>query len=385
MKLFVVNAGSSSLKFQLYNMPEEEVLVSGGIERLGQPNSFYTIKLNGKKDKVETPIKTHKDGVEIIVKALTERGIIKDVSEIKAVGHRFVHGASLYNKPTLVTDEVVEKAKTLIDFAPLHNPGCLMGIEACKFLNVPNVLVFDTAFHQTMPKVAYTYGIKKEDAEKYGIRRYGFHGLSHQYSAEEVAKRYGDVKLVNCHLGSGASICAINAGKSVDTSMGLTPLEGLVMSTRSGDIDPSIIGFICDKKGWTVSQTLSYLTNEGGLKGVCGSMDMRDVEAGAAAGDEDCKLALDMFVYRVAKYVGAYASVLGGVDVINFTAGIGERGPLERKMICDKLKYLGVEIDDAKNQAGEEEISTANSKVKVCVIPTDEEIIIARATYGLVK
>ena len=384
MKLFVVNAGSTTLKFQLYNMPEEEVLVSGGVERLGQQNSFYTIKLNGKKDKVEKFIKDHKEAVDVVVEELINRGVIKSASEIKAVGHRVVSGAYVYNKPTLVTDEVIETLKSLIDFAPLHIPGSLNGIEACKTLNVPNVLVFDTAFHATMPKVAYTYAIKKEDAEKFHIRRYGAHGMSHQYCAEEVAKRYGDVKLINCHLGGGASITAVENGVCKDTSMGQTPLEGLVMGTRSGDIDASIVGYLADKKGMTAGEVVSYLTNECGLKGICGSSDMRDVEGGRET-NEDCKLALDMFVYRVAKYVGAYASVLGGVDVINFTAGIGERGPLERKMVCDKLKYLGVEIDDAKNQAGEEEISTPSSKVKVCVIPTDEEIIIARATYGLVK
>lgn len=389
MKLFVINAGSSSLKFQLYDMPKGDVLASGNIERIGTSESFAVIKYSGKKEKVETLILDHKEGVDFILKALIERNIISSAKEIKAIGHRTVSAGSTYHTPTLVNDEVLEKLKDSIDFAPLHIPGTLKGVEACKELNVPNVLVFDTGFHFDMPEVASTYAIKKEDIEKYQIRRYGAHGLSHDYSAKQVEKLVGKkFKLINCHLGSGASICAIKDGQCQDTSMGLTPLEGLVMGTRCGDIDPSLISFLCDKKGMNVAEVTKYLTNECGIKGLCGSNDMRDVEEKYNE-SEDARLALDVFAYRVIKYVGAYSAVLNGVDVINFTAGIGEHSPIIRKMICDNLSYLGVELDEEKNDkafgGAIEEISTQNSKVKVFVIPADEEIVIANATYDLVK
>lgn len=389
MKLFVINAGSSTLKFQLYEMPKGDVLASGNIERIGTNESFAVIKYSGKKDKIQTLILDHKEGVDFVLKALIERNIISSAKQIKAIGHRTVSAGSTYHTPTLVTDEVIENLKDSIDFAPLHIPGTLKGVEACKELNVPNVLVFDTGFHFDMPKVASTYAIKKEDSEKFQIRRYGAHGLSHEYSAKQVEKLVGKkFKLINCHLGSGASICAIKDGKCQDTSMGLTPLEGLVMGTRCGDIDPSLVSFLCAKKGMNVDQITKYLTNECGIKGLFGSNDMRDVEDKYFE-DENAKLAQDIFVYRVVKYIGSYSAVLNGVDVINFTAGIGEHSPLTRKLVCDSLGYLGVELDQEKNNkafgGAIEEISTKNSKVKVFVIPADEEIVIAKATYDLVK
>lgn len=389
MKLLVINAGSSTLKFQIYKMPDAEILASGNIERIATKKSFFTLKTNEEKQRIDEYIANHKEGVNFAIKNLIKNNIIKDKSEIKAVGHRTVSGAYLYNQPTLVTDKVISDIKGIIDFAPLHLPGTLMGIEACQSLNVPNVLVFDTGFHSTIPKVAYTYALKKEDIEKYHIRKYGFHGQSHQYVTEEITKLFGtNLKLINCHLGSGASIAAIKNGKCQDTSMGLTPLEGLVMGTRCGDIDPSIVGYLAVKKGQTAEEVIKYLTNECGLKGLYGSADMRDVN-NAMSTNSDAKLAMDVFVYRIVKYIGSYVAVLNGVDIISFTAGIGEKDPLVRKLVCEKLTYLGVEIDEEKNAKafnnGVQEISKKGSKVKVMVVPTDEEIVIAKATYNKIN
>jgi len=390
MKILIVNAGSSSLKFQVVDMPSENVLVSGLFEVIGGDNGFVKYKLAGEKDKktINKPCKTHTDAVNMMVEILKNEKVILDASEIKAVGHRGINGGPKYINTTLLTDEIEKDFENYFEYAPLHNPPALMGVKAIrKVFKCPNYFVFDTAFHQTMPEKAYYYGISLEDQKKYGVRRYGFHGLSHKYVSEEATKMFGKGKTIVCHLGSGSSITAVDNGKSVDTTMGFTPLEGLMMCTRSGDIDPGAVLFLAKKKGMNHEEIVNYLQKQSGFKGVYGSADMRDVMDNMGK-DHVADLAFDMFVYRVIKYIGSYAAAMNGVDNIIFTAGIGERDKLTREKICDSLTYLGVEIDKEQNNKVFAElavISSKKSKVNVAVIPTNEEIVIAKEVFNAVK
>ena len=376
MNILVINCGSSSLKYQLINSETEGVLAKGLCERIGIDGMLTYQPEGGEKEKYEIAMPTHTEAINAVLAALTNEksGVIKSLSEVGAVGHRVVHGGEKFTSSCVINDESMKAIEECNDLAPLHNPANLIGIRACQELmpGVPMVAVFDTAFHQTMPGVAYTYGIPYEYYEKYKVRRYGFHGTSHSYvskrTAEIVGKPYDQMKIIVCHLGNGASISAVNCGKSVDTSMGLTPLEGLVMGTRSGDLDPAII--------------------ESGMLGISGvSSDGRDLEAAAESGNKRAQLALDVFDYRVIKYIGAYAAAMNGVDAIAFTAGIGENNIKMRKDVCSSLTYLGVKLDEEKNNVrGEERIISADdSKVQVLLVPTNEELAIARETLALVK
>ncbi len=395
MKILVINAGSSSLKYRLFEMDTEKVLAKGVADRIGIGNSF--VKHSGKKEVIiEKDLPTHEEAIKVVLSVLTdpEAGVINSAREISAVGHRVVAGGEYFTESALVTDETREKIKDIIELAPLHMPACLMGIDACKKVmpDIPHVLVFDTSFHSTMPDVAKLYGIDYEDYKELKIRRYGAHGISHQFISEEAAKIIGrkHFKLIVCHLGNGASLSAVENGKCIDTTMGFTPLEGLIMGTRSGDIDPSVVQYLAHKKGWDVSQVISYLNKNCGVKGISGvSSDFRDLTAAAAEGNERATLALDMFSYRVKKYVGAYAAAMDGVDMIAFTAGIGENTPEVRQRILDKMDYLGVKYDKALNEncpRGEVvRLSTKDSKVLVYIIPTNEELVIARETLRFAK
>ena len=396
MKVLVLNCGSSSLKYQLINMENESVLAKGLVERIGIEGSVLTHS-PADKDKVviEQPMQDHQVAVQLVLNALVDAntGVIADVKEISAVGHRVVHGGTI--SASIKIDEAVKQSiKDCFDLAPLHNPANLIGIEACEAImpGVPQVAVFDTAFHQTMPEKAYMYAIPNEYYEKYGVRRYGFHGTSHSFVSKKLYELTGlDVensKVIVCHLGNGASLSAIVNGKCVDTSMGLTPLEGLVMGTRSGDLDPSIVEFIANKENLTASQVLNILNKKSGVLGMSGgvSSDFRDLEAAAAEGNHLAQLALDGFVYRVVKYIGAYTAAMNGVDAIAFTAGLGENSASTRKRIVSYLGYLGAELDEEQNgiRGKENVVSTADSKVKLCVIPTNEELAIARETVALI-
>ena len=398
MKVLVINCGSSSLKYQLIDSQSEEVLAKGLCERIGIEGSSVTHQKAGEGKKTEAVLmKDHTDAVKVVIEKLTDpaEGVIASLKEIDAVGHRIVHGGEKFKGSVVIDDSVLEAIAECNDLAPLHNPANLIGIRACQELmpGVPMVAVFDTAFHQTMPDVAYTYGIPYEYYEKYKVRRYGFHGTSHSYvskrTAEIVGKPYDQMKIIVCHLGNGASISAVNCGKSVDTSMGLTPLEGLIMGTRSGDIDPAVVQFICNKEGKDVNEVLNILNKKSGVLGMSGgvSSDFRDIEKAKEEGNHLAAVALDAFVYRVAKYVGAYTAAMNGVDAIAFTAGVGENDKVTRKNVCEYLGYLGVKIDDeANNVRGERRIISApDSKVKVMLIPTNEELAIARETLRLVK
>ena len=394
MKILSVNAGSSSLKFQAYEMPEEKVLISGVFERIGLDNSFYTIKLNSEKIRHEVELPNHKEAFEILVEELKSNNIVDSLDEIKGIGHRIVQGGSYFDKTVVATEEVIAKIDELSSLAPLHNPAGITGIEACKkaLPGVPMVGVFDTAFHQTIPEKAYIYPIPYKYYEEYKIRKYGFHGTSHKFVSKRVAELVGkpleDLKVITCHLGQGASLCAVKDGKSVDTTMGLTPLAGVPMGSRSGDIDPSIVTFIMKKENLTPDQMDKILNKESGKLGISGvSVDDRDIEAAAKEGNKRAQLALDSFVYQVVGNIGKYAAQMNGVDVITFAGGIGENSKEVRKQICESLSFLGVEIDNEKNNTrGEEiEISTPNSKVKVYIVPTNEELMIARETQELVK
>ena len=391
MKILVLNSGSSSLKYQVIDMDTEEMLVKGYFERIGQPNSFLTHKVHGIKHKFEHQAKDHEQAIAFVLNRLTNDhyGVMKDLSELGGIGHRVVHGGEKFSESVLIDDEVIKEIKECSDLAPLHNPAAILGIEACKKIvpNVKMVAVFDTAFHQTLPKERYIYPIPYEYYEKYGVRKYGFHGTSHNYVSNRVAeimeKDIKDLKIINCHLGQGASVCAIQNGKSVETSMGLTPLGGIVMGTRSGDLDPSVVTYIMQKENITPEKIESRLNKESGAYGVSGvSVDFRDIEAEAEAGGHHARLALDIFHDTVASYVAKCMVAMNGVDVITFTAGVGEKGPLSRIDICKKLKVFGVELDEEKNQIRGEEalISTENSKIKVYVVPTNEELMIARET-----
>ena len=396
MKVLVLNCGSSSLKYQLIDMDTETVITKGTYERIGQNNSFITVKQNGESTRIENPVANHELALEFVMELLVgeKLGVIKSLDEIDAVGHRIVHGGEKFSTSVLVTDEVIENIRECIPLAPLHNPAHLLGIEACKktMPGKPMVVVFDTAFHQTMPKENYIYPVPYELYEKYHVRKYGFHGTSHRYVSHRVAEVMGkdvkDLKTVTCHIGQGASLCAVKGGKSVNTSMGLTPLGGIAMCARSGDLDPSIVEFLMNSLNISVGEAMTMLNKESGVLGISGiSPDFRDVEAAKAEGDERATLAIEVYNHTVAEYIARYAVSMQGIDVIVFTAGVGENQINIRKGICEYLKYMGVEIDDEKNNCrGEErEISTPNSKVKVFIIPTDEEMVIARDTKEIVE
>ena len=397
MKVLVLNCGSSSIKYKLFDMDSKEVIAQGGIEKIGLKDSFLKLTLpNGEKKILEKDIPEHTVGVEFILNTLVspEYGAIQSLEEINAVGHRMVHGGERFSKSVLLTKEVLEAFAACNDLAPLHNPANLKGVDAITAIlpNVPQIGVFDTAFHQTMPEEAYLYGLPYEYYEKYKVRRYGFHGTSHSFvskrAAEVAGKPYEDLKIIVCHLGNGASLSAVKNGKSVDTSMGLTPLEGLIMGTRSGDMDPAIMEFIAKKENLDIAGVMNVLNKKSGVLGLSGvSSDFRDIEEAAEAGNDRAAKALAAYNYRVVKYIGAYTAAMDGVDVIAFTAGLGENGKSMRKAVCEHLSYLGIKIDDEANSVRGKDIviSTPDSKVKVMVIPTNEELAIARETLALVK
>jgi len=395
MNVLVINCGSSSLKYQLIDSVSEEVLAKGLCERIGIDGRLTHRPTGKAKVEIEAPMPNHTAAVSLVLEQLTdkENGVIASLSEIGAVGHRIVHGGEKFASSTVLTDEVVAEIEKCNDLAPLHNPANIIGINACKELmpGVPMVGVFDTAFHQTMPEEAFIYGLPYEYYEKYAVRRYGFHGTSHSFvskrTAEILGKKPEDMKIIVCHLGNGASVCAVKNGKSVDTSMGLTPLEGLVMGTRCGDIDPAILEFLANKEGMTIAELNTMMNKKSGVQGVSGvSSDFRDLDAAAAEGNKRAKLAKDVFSYRVAKYVGAYAAAMNGVDAIAFTAGVGENDKTVRKAVCERLGFLGLTVDDEANDCRgvERVISTPDSKVVALVVPTNEELAIARETVALV-
>lgn len=397
MNILVINCGSSSLKYQLLNMKDESQLASGLVERIGIEGSRLKQETPafGKKT-IEVPMNDHKDALGNVLDALVnaEYGAIKSFEEIEAVGHRVVHAGEKFSASVIIDDEVIKALEECIELAPLHNPPNLMGINAIKELlpKVENIAVFDTAFHQTMPETSFIYPLPYELYEKYRIRRYGFHGTSHRYVAQRAAtllnKDLKDLKLISCHLGNGASVCAIDGGKSVATSMGFTPLEGLVMGTRCGDIDPAIVTYIMDKENLNTLEVNNLLNKQSGVYGISGvSSDFRDIEDAAADGNKRAQLALDSFDLRVRKYIAAYASLMGGVDAVLFTAGLGENSGMNRANICENLGFMGINIDaEANNVRGKETlISTADSSVKVLVVPTNEELMIARDTLELVS
>lgn len=397
MNVLVINCGSSSLKYQVIDSVTEQVLAKGLCERIGIDGRLVYTPAGGEKEVSDLTMPTHKQAIQFVIDALTndKTGVIKSLDEIGAVGHRLVHGGEKFACSTLITDEVIQAVEECSDLAPLHNPANLIGVRACQELmpNTPMVGVFDTAFHQTMPIDAYMYGIPYEYYEKYKVRKYGFHGTSHSFVSKRTAELMGkpiqDLKIIVCHLGNGASICAVDGGKSVDTSMGLSPLEGLIMGTRSGDIDPSAMEFLCKKENLDINGILEVLNKKSGVQGLSGvSSDFRDLQAGSDEGNERCKMAVDVFCYRVLKYIGAYVAAMNGVDAIAFTAGLGENDSVVRRKIVSRLGYLGIALDDAVNDStrGKEvEISMADSKVPVWVVPTNEELAIARETVALVK
>ena len=397
MKTLVINCGSSSLKYQLIDMATEDCMVQGLVERIGIEGSILTQKVEGKdKYVINSDIKDHKEAIRLVLEALVDpvHGVIKSMDEISAVGHRVVHGGEKYSDSVLINDEVLQSIKDCIVLAPLHNPPNVIGIEACKELmpNKPMVAVFDTAFHQTMPKHAYICPLPYELYEKYGVRKYGFHGTSHKYVSNKVAEAMGKdikgLKIITCHLGNGCSLAAVKNGKSIDTSMGFTPLAGVMMGTRSGSIDPSVISFLIEQHGYTIEEIDELLNKKSGVLGISGvSSDFRDVLAAGEAGNERAKLALEIFYYKVRTQIAAYAGAMGGVDVIVFTAGIGENSSITRREILRGLEFFGFTINDEKNELRGhiQEISNEDSKVKVYVVPTNEELMIARDTAKLVK
>lgn len=390
MKILSVNAGSSSLKFQMYEMPEEKVLISGVFERIGIENSFYTIKLNGEKIKKEVVLSNHTDAVKILTNELLENNIVSDLSEIKAIGHRMVHSGEKYASSVLLTEDVITAVEELSDLAPLHNPANLVGVRAFKEV-IPSAVavgVFDTAFHQTMKEENFLYPVPYEWYKEYGVRKYGFHGTSHKYVSEKMASILGkeETKIITCHIGNGGSLAAVKNGKCIDTSMGFTPNAGIIMGSRSGDIDASLIPFVMKKTGMNISEIDNALNKKSGLLGISGvSSDSRDIEDGIKSGNDRCKLAQEMYVNKIVKYIAEYYVELGGADAIVFTAGVGENSITTRKQIIDKLACLGIKLDEERNNVRAEValISTDDSSVKVYVIPTDEEVMIARDTYKL--
>ena len=397
MNILVINCGSSSLKYQLIDSESEKVLAKGLCERIGIDGRLTYSPDGGEKEVTDAPMPTHTEAIQLVLDALTNEktGVIKSLDEVGAVGHRLVHGGEKFACSVVITDEVLAAVEECNDLAPLHNPANLIGVDACKkcMPGVPMVGVFDTAFHQTMPKEAYMYALPYEYYEKYKVRRYGFHGTSHSFvskrTAEFLGKDIKDMKIIVCHLGNGSSISAVKYGESIDTSMGLTPLEGVPMGTRSGDIDPAILEFLAKKEDMDIFQLVNVLNKKSGVFGVSGglSSDFRDLENAAKDGDDKAQLARDVFTYNVAKYVGAYAAAMNGVDAIAFTAGVGENDGLVRKDVVARLGFLGIELDEEANKKRGEDniISTADSKVTVCVIPTNEELAIARETLALVK
>ena len=397
MKILCVNAGSSSLKFQVYEMPEEKVLINGYIEKIGEPDCFWTIKINGEKIEKSRPLKDHTEAVEVLIEELLENKVVESLNEIKGIGHRVLHGGEKYSDSCIITDEVIEDIKNLTKLGPLHHPGNLAGILGAKeaFKDVPMVAVFDTSFHQTMPKKNYIYPVPYDWYTKYGVRKYGFHGTSHKYITT-LMKDYlkkEDPNLIICHIGSGSSISCIKDGKCYDTTMGLTPLDGLMMGTRSGSIDPSIIEYVCKESGMSVSEVTTMLNKKSGYLGVCGKADCRDVEELYKKGDEQAILAYEMYTDRVAKYIAQYYLELDGkVDAIVFTAGVGENGPLFREKVLRKLNAICIyENKETNNKIArflserEGKISSDDSKVDVYVFPTDEEIMIAKDVVELIN
>ena len=398
MNILVINCGSSSLKFQLIDSETEKVLAKGLCERIAIDGSMITYTpAGGEKEKREVPMKDHTDAIRLVLEALTNEktGVVKDLSEIGAVGHRVVHGGERFAQSVIIDEDVIKAIEEVSDLAPLHNPANLIGIRACQKLmpGVPMVVVFDTAFHQTMPEEAYLYGLPYEYYKKYKVRRYGFHGTSHSYvskrAAEILGEKYEDLKIIVCHLGNGASISAVKNGKCIDTSMGLTPLEGLIMGTRSGDIDPAIIEYVAGKEHKSIAEMITVLNKKSGVLGLSDNLssDFRDIEPGYYSGDENAVRAMKTYCYRVLKYIGSYVAAMDGVDVICFTAGVGENGPLIRNLICSHLTFLGITLDqELNNKRGEDlVITTPDSRTKVCVIPTNEELAIARETVRLVQ
>ena len=402
MKVLVINAGSSSIKYQLIDMTNEALLAKGQCDRIGiDGGNFKQKNANGVEYKVEVDIPDHAAGIKLVVDALTskEHGVINEMSEISAVGHRVVHGGDRFSGSVIITEEIIDALKEFTDLSPLHNPANLTGIRACQEImgeNVPQVGVFDTGFHQTMPDFAYMYAIPYEYYEKYKLRRYGFHGTSHRYvtarAAEMLGKKPEEINIVTCHLGNGSSITAVKGGKSFDTTMGVTPLEGLMMGTRCGSIDPAILPFIMEKEGLTAKQVDTVLNKKSGILGVTGGVtsDNRDIEEGARNGNERYQLIESMLCHQITKYVGGFAAAMGGIDAVVFTGGIGENNPQYRAKVAENLKFMGVEVDEATNQkakrtSDEYDISTKDAKVRMLVIPTNEELMIARDTYALVK
>lgn len=398
MKVLVINAGSSSLKYQLYDMTDESVLAKGLVERIGMDSSILTHKPTGKEEVTEvSDILEHTTAIRKVLEKLVdkEHGVLASIDEIDAVGHRVVHGGEAFKGSALITVEAKSEIRRLFDLAPLHNPACMMGIQAAEanLPNVPQTVVFDTAFHQTMPEKAYLYAIPKVLYKKHKVRRYGFHGTSHEYvsktAAEFLERKIEDLKIITCHIGNGASLTAVMDGVSVDTSMGMTPLEGLIMGTRSGDLDPAIVPFVMNKEELTINEVNSMLNKHSGLLAISGSSsDMRDITDGMAEGEPNATLAFEMYEYRLRKYIGSYAAAMNGVDVIVFTAGVGENSAIVREKVCENLTYLGVEIDKELNniRSGDpRRISTPNSKVEVLVVPTNEELVIARDTLRIVQ
>ena len=398
MNVLVINCGSSSLKFQLINAESEEVLAKGICERIGIDGRLTYQPEGGEKEKSDKPMPTHTEAIQFVIEALTnpETGVVKSLDEIGAVGHRVVHGGEKFSSSVVITEDVKKAVAECNDLAPLHNPANLIGIEACEKLmpGTPMVAVFDTAFHQTMPEKAYMYGLPYEYYEKYKIRRYGFHGTSHSFvskrAAEVMGRPYEDLKTIVCHLGNGSSVTAVMNGKSIDTSMGLTPLEGLVMGTRSGNIDPAIMEFIAQKENLDIAGVMNVLNKKSGVFGLSGglSSDFRDLTDAMNSGDKKAKIAMDVFSYNVAKFIGSYVAAMNGVDCIAFTAGIGENDDYVREQVCSYLGYLGVDFDKEVNtglRGTEKELTKPGSKVRVFVIPTNEELAIARETLALVK
>ncbi|MBQ6687590.1 MAG: acetate kinase [Bacilli bacterium] len=396
MKILCVNAGSSSLKFQLVEMPEEKVLINGYIEKIGLDDCFYTLKINGEKIKKAKLLKDHSEAVQILIAELLENKIIESLDEIKAVGHRVLHGGEKYADSVVITEEVIEDIKSLTKLGPLHHPGNLAGIEAMmNAINVPNVAVFDTAFHQTMPAKNFIYPVPYEWYQKYGVRKYGFHGTSHKYITEAMQEKLGkkDVNIISCHIGSGSSIAVVKNGKCVNTTMGLTPLDGLMMGTRSGSIDPSIIEYVCKESGMDVAAVTNELNKKSGCLGIAGVSDNRDMEEKMNNGDELATLGFTMLTDRIAKYIAEYYLELdGNCDAIVFTAGVGENGCVVREMVMNKLNPIGIFADSEKNASiagfkdiNEGVISSSESSIPVMVIPTNEEIMIVRDTYKFVE
>lgn len=395
MKVLILNAGSSSLKYQLMDMDGEKILAKGMVDRIGIPGSAIKQTVNDKVYTQTTAVHKHTDAIRLMLTALTdpEKGALKNLDEISAFGHRVLHGGEKFIDSILVTDEVKETIRECFPLGPLHNPANLMGIEACQeaMPQTPNVAVFDTAFHHTMPKKAYMYGVPMEYYKRLHIRRYGFHGTSHRYVSKRVREFLGisreGSRVITCHLGNGSSLAAVKDGKCVDTSMGLTPLEGVLMGTRSGNLDPAVVQFIANSDHMTVDEVINMCNKKSGLIGISGiSSDMRDIDTAAEQGNENAILAQDMLVHSIRKYIGAYAAVMGGVDVIVFTAGIGENNASIRLKIMEDFEYLGAKIDPQKNKTREEAvISTDDSRVKICVIPTNEELVIARDTLAIVQ